>query len=92
MLIAVISESTTVTLGVAAGIVMSVIGCTVWITNKLSGLDTKLSAVTERLDHIEAEHFTKVEAEAHALRLALENPGLNVPDPRNPGQIIRATK
>ena len=68
--------------GVTIGLAVVVISCAVWIVTRISKIDTRLKT-------LEDEHYTKAEAEAHALRMALENPHMNVPDPRNPGKLLR---
>lgn len=68
--------------GVTIGLAVIVVSCAVWIVTRISKIDSRLKT-------LEDEHYTKAEAEAHALRLALENPQMNVPDPRNPGQLLR---
>lgn len=68
--------------GITIGLAVVVVGCAVWIV-------TRLGKIEARLRTLEDEHYTKAEAEAHALRLALENPHMNVPDPRNPGKLLR---
>lgn len=68
--------------GITIGLAVVVVSCAVWIVNRLSRIDARLSTLEE-------DHYTKAEAAENALRMALENPGLNVPDPRNPGQLLR---
>lgn len=75
--------------GLTLGLAVTIIGCAIWIVTRLNKIDSRITTLNERLVRIEVEHYTKVEAEAHALRLALENPNLNVPDPGNPGKLIR---
>lgn len=77
-----VTQDTGIAIGVVGVLVTSMVGCTVWITTRISTIDSRLAKLEE-------DHYTKAEAEAHALRLALENPGLTVPDPRNPGKFIR---
>lgn len=71
----------------------SMLGGAVWLlSNKISSGHTELksgiSKISSRIDVLERDNYTKPEAEAHALRLALNNPHLRVPDPRNPSQIL----
>jgi Pyruvate/2-oxoacid:ferredoxin oxidoreductase gamma subunit len=77
-----ITEQTGLAIGLVIAIITAIVGCTYWLSNRLSSIDSRLS-------RLEENHYTVAEAEAHALRLALENPSINVPDPRNPGELLR---
>ena len=68
--------------GITIGLAVVIVGCAVWIVTRLGKIDSRLA-------NLEESNYTKAEAEAHALRLAIENPDMNVPDPRNPGELIR---
>lgn len=68
--------------GLTVGLVVTIVCCTVWLSTKLSKIDSRLSKLEE-------DHYTKAEAAESSLRLAIENPSINVPDPRNPGKLIR---
>ena len=48
----------------------------------------EIKSVGVRMAILERDNYTKPEAEAHALRLALNNPQLKVPDPRNPDRLL----
>lgn len=48
----------------------------------------EVRTLTGRINTLERDNYTKPEAEAHALRLAMNNPGLRVPDPRQPHTLI----
>lgn len=41
-----------------------------------------------RLKMIEENQYTKAAAVEQALRMAIENPGMSVPDPRDPAKMI----
>lgn len=47
-----------------------------------------LSRIDRRLASLEESRYTLPAAAEHALRFALENPGLSVPDPRDPSKLI----
>ena len=78
-----ISESTGLSIGLVSTVVITGVSCTIWITRSMAKL-------TARVERLEADHYTRSEAEAAALRMAIANPGMSVPDPRNPGQLISA--
>lgn len=76
-----IAPDTGIAIGLVGSGIVTVILCTWWMATKLNKIDS-------RLQDIERDHFTKSEAEAHALRMAIENPSIRVPDPRNPGKVL----
>lgn len=65
-----------------------------WFAGKLADLQRGQVALDEKLDRMVGERYTVSAAAEQALRMALENPGLRVPDPRDPSRIIesRGTK
>ena len=79
-----ISESTGISIGLVSTVVITGVSCTVWIVKTMGKL-------TLRIERLEADHYTRSEAAEAALRMAIANPGMSVPDPRNPGQIITAS-
>lgn len=79
-----ISESTGLSIGLVVTVVATGVSCTVWITKAMARM-------TSRIERLEADHYTRSEAEAAALRMAIANPGMSVPDPRNPGKLITAS-
>lgn len=82
-MLCVINENTGVAVGLVAALIATAVICTLWLSKRLNAIDGRLSALEE-------DHYTKAEAAEAALRLAIENPSMNVPDPRNPGQLIRS--
>lgn len=53
-----------------------------------SGLDALAGAITDiRVEALE-DRYTLTAASERALRTAIENPGMRVPDPRDPNTII----
>lgn len=57
-----------------------VIAATIWANN----LDHQIKALSLQM----GDRYTLTMAAENALRTALENPGMRVPDPRNPGSVI----
>lgn len=81
MLAITINDSTGLSISLVASLIVTIVSCSVWIVKKLS-------ALTSRVDKLEADHYTRSEAAENALRFAIANPGLSVPDPRNPDKVI----
>jgi hypothetical protein len=90
-----------------AGIILAIIstvGGAAWflsarMSDQHESLQGSIGSVKEdvgnlstRMGILERDNYTKPEAEAHALRLALNNPYLKVPDPRNPATIIHVAE
>ncbi|MEM9372412.1 MAG: hypothetical protein AAGA55_02110 [Planctomycetota bacterium] len=63
-------------------IVASVVSSTWFITRHISNYEQRLSTV-------EQDAYTLTAASEKALRTAIENPQLRVPDPRDPSRIIQ---
>lgn len=57
-------------------------------SNQVEKLNQKLDAVLADIEAGKDERYRMTNASENALRMALENPGLRVPDPRNPGAVI----
>ena len=74
----------TITMSVAAGLIIFAIGATWWVAKTLSNITTQIKTMLTRLDNA----FTIEKASEQALRMAIENPGMRVPDPRDPAKII----
>lgn len=47
-----------------------------------------LSRIDTRISKVEQDRYSLTAASEQALRMAIENPGLGVPDPRDPNRII----
>jgi Tfp pilus assembly protein PilN len=52
----------------------------------------QLSELAKEIAEVKAEQYTTAMAAEQALRMALENPGMRVPDPRDPNKIIVVDK
>lgn len=76
-----LDRSTKVHLGTAAAVIMVVVAGSTWITREIELLRIR----------VDASYTTSAAAE-NALRMAIENPGIRVPDPRVPGAVITVPK
>lgn len=66
---------------ISVGLLITLIGCTAIIVRTVSNIKRDIA---ELKDH----QYTITAACEHALRLAIANPKMNVPDPRNPSELI----
>lgn len=85
-----ISERTRVALPVALQITLlsSVILCTATVVWVARGTMAKLDGLRLDVDRLSTEMYRLAVASEQALRMAIENPGVRVPDPRDPNKII----
>lgn len=81
-------KKVTTTLRAVIALIGVVITCSWWLSNKVGAIDKSLTEMSNRIVLLEDGRFSKAEAAEQAYRMAIENPGLRVPDPRNPAQII----
>lgn len=83
----------------AAGVLASLGGIAWWIgsavLNELQEIRSQMARnalalenIKQDVDEAKAESFTSAMAAETALRLAINNPGMRVPDPRNPDRVI----
>jgi len=84
-----------ITLGAAASIVLFSCGLTAWAMNSINTINASVNQVSLRLQTLETrsaeaytQNYTLVMAERDGLRMAIANPGLQVPDPTNPGRYL----
>lgn len=90
-----ITPQSKTTLGLAATIVSVGMGST-WLVARAIGdvkteVASKVGAIDTSINGIKAEvenRITIAAASEQALRMAIENPGMRVPDPRDPNRII----
>lgn len=77
---------------VVVPIVMSIVSSTWYLANAQAKdretVRQSIDALIVRVSTIEGQRYSKPEAVEQAMRMAIENPGMRVPDPRNPSQII----
>lgn len=76
-----VTKDTRIAVGLGATILIAAVGASWTIRSALAGYD-------ERISVLESDRYTLTQASEQALRTAIENPGLRVPDPRNPGQVV----
>ena len=65
----------------AASIIGTALSATWFLSAKLSHYETRLKVA-------ESDRYTLTMASEKALRTAIENPGMRVPDPRDPSRVI----
>lgn len=73
-----------VPLTLGASIIGTAIITTWSIRGQLENIRSEIRGIKEDM----ASAYTQAAASEHALRLAIENPGMRVPDPRNHDRII----
>lgn len=86
-----LSKDTKITIGSAVAITGFMAGALWTGINKLNSMDHQLEVITSRIGQSEiklTEYYLLTAASEQALRMAIENPGLRVPDPRDPSKII----
>lgn len=87
----VISQDTKITLGATFAAISFCMGGAWWLSTEIQGLRADFRLMTNRMEMNEAtlpKLYSISAACEHALRLAMENPGMRVPDPRDPNNII----
>lgn len=90
-----ITPQSKTTLGLATTILVAAVGSTWKISNAIGSVKAEIA---DRIDGVEVtvlENKAAIDSKAslaslseQALRMAIENPGLRVPDPRDPNRII----
>lgn len=58
------------------------------IEARFRSIDDNAQKISDTLGRLTSDRFTLTAASEQALRWAIENPGLRVPDPRDPSKII----
>lgn len=81
---AALTQDTKVTIGVVFIALSGAVTGTWWLGAQIAQLNNRL----DRLDSLIGDRFSMTQASETALRLAMENPGMRVPDPRDPSQVI----
>jgi hypothetical protein len=88
-----VTSDTGVAIGVVVSLVGAAVGCTWWLGKRLNKIESNFISLGSRLEQIEKrelDNYTLAQAEVHALRFAIANPSVSVPDPRDPSKIINA--
>lgn len=57
-------------------------------SNTLTKIDNELKAQSAAISEVKENSYTLSRAAEQALRMAIENPGMRVPDPRDPSKLI----
>lgn len=76
-----ISDTTGIALGVVGSMIATTCGAT-WIIARI------IMQIRTELHELKQDHFGLAVASEQALRMAIENPGMRVPDPRSPSRVI----
>lgn len=69
-------------------IAVVMIGATWKLASLLSEMNNQIHALSTALDDVKNSSYTMTRASEQALRTAIENPQLRVPDPRDPARLI----
>jgi len=77
-----------VTVGGAVTLLVAIISAVHLTTTILNSIDQRLAAVSA----VAKDAYPMAAASEQALRMAIENPGIKVPDPRNPRDIIEVRR
>lgn len=86
-----ITKETKISLSLALLLVSctgAVVGSIWRFAGRVDEVTRQTEQVNVKLESMKSEMFTQSQAAEQALRTAMLNPGLRVPDPRNPGQVI----
>lgn len=78
----------TLTLGLVASVLVTVVTCTWKMASTLNEVNSTMRNLDARVSAVESNRFRISDAAEVALRTAIENPKMRVPDPRDPSRII----
>lgn len=89
-----LSETTIVRIkiGTAIVVIMSLVAAVVGAIRWMDNVTSELRALNSSLDGIKRDGITMAQAAEAALRMAIENPGFRVPDPRDPSKVIEVRR
>lgn len=59
------------------------------VTSKIELVERSLNEKLDQFDRTMQDRFTKTAAAEWALRMALSNPTMRIPDPRSPDKLLR---
>ena len=93
------NRKVTLTLKTVFAFALTSITCTGWIYNTINvgyrkvevsimAVQSSMDSIQARVTAIETNRYRISDASEQALRLAIENPGMRVPDPRDTSKII----
>lgn len=86
-----ITAQSKTTLGLAATMVSVGAASTLFVSRAIGDAKLEIAGVRGEITEIREEVESKIAISAiseQALRMAIENPGLRVPDPRDPSRVI----
>lgn len=78
----------TLTVGAIFSVLLTVVSCTWKMASTMNEVNATMKNLDARVSAIEANRFRISDAAEVALRTAIENPSMRVPDPRDPSKII----
>lgn len=85
-------NKTYVTIGaVGSALVAAVVG-TWYVANRINDLAVSIADLKREIQEMRDGSVTVAKAAELALRMALENPSLRVPDPRSPDRVLQAIR
>ena len=87
----VVDEQTGISIGLTFLIITAVIGAAAVINKRLKSMEDRLATNEQKVVSIETDRYTLSMAVEQALRLAIANPGMHVPDPRDPSKSVTVT-
>lgn len=85
---AALTSQTKTTIGTAIIVAGFAFGGWQYLENRFGSITSRFTELETRLAEGTGDRFTKTAAAEQALRMAIENPGIKVPDPRDPNRII----
>ena len=86
-----ITNDTGVAIGIVVALIASAVGATWVVANILNKLRAEIRGIRADVAGLRDEQYSISRAAEDAMRLALANPSLRVPDPRNPVLFIRVS-
>ena len=89
---ATLSRNTKIQVGLVMTVLAAVTSGSIWGTRVLSGLQETAAQHGKLIEALQKESWTIAAQSEHALRTAMENPGLRVPDPRDPSHIFEVRR
>ncbi len=66
----------------------TIVGAALKISSSFTDLTAQMKELHESIDDVKTNSYTLTRASEQALRTAIENPSLRVPDPRDPNKLI----
>lgn len=87
-----LDKSAKISLVTAASIILFAITTTWNVSRNVEAAQNETKALKDRMTKLESEAYTIPMACEVALRTVIANPGMSLPDPRDPKQMIEAPR